>query len=64
MLRYRVERKLRVVNLDGGRYKEYTVGLPRQWVEAVAREQCVRANNLRLILQYNGDVLITPKEAE
>ncbi|MBA7676339.1 hypothetical protein ES703_84580 [subsurface metagenome] len=62
MRKYRIERKLRVVNLNGGRYKEYTVGLPRQWVEAILRERHIEANDLRLTLQYNGEILITPKE--
>jgi len=51
----------RVVYLDGQpRYCEFVLGLPKVWIEAVARELDIDPRQLYLKLIFDGDLLVKP----
>lgn len=63
---YETERKIRRVKAAGGEYYEYLVSIPREWVEAVARDFNISLNEaeekaLYLLWRYNGKIEGEPK---
>lgn len=64
---YETLRKVRRVKTSRGGSYEYIVNLPRQWVEAVARElkinltEAEREIALYLQIRYNGKLEMEPK---
>ena len=63
---YETERKIRRVKAAGGEYYEYLISIPREWVEAVARDLNIgleeaEEKSLYLIWRYNGRIEGEPK---
>jgi len=66
---YEKIRKVRRVKTAKGKGVEYIFGLPKEWVEAVAREKNISLDEaaLHLKIRYDGKLEalpITPKEAK
>lgn len=52
---YESTRKIRSLPSGKGKYREYIVNLPKEWVNALAREHGVDPENLELKIWYNGE---------
>lgn len=58
---YETLRKIRCVKTANGESYEYLLNLPKNWVEAVARELKLNKANYYLRIRYNGKLEAKPE---